>query len=206
MSNTSDINEVVKNLPENFYDILAYLVPGTILLLFPVFIFNQYDCFLSNAYKVMPSIFEKICLSLIALMIVYIFGQFITTFSWIVIYILLDFISSKHECKKWVSNRLGLEIRPSEKIFFSNTWVEDFIRIRAKQPAIGLELTKRYARLNLSRNNTFVALILIVLSFFSFQKVPFTVLIIFFFLSLADTYIRRFVFLDYIQKISKNLK
>lgn len=87
---------------------------------------------------------------------------------------------------------------------FDRDWTQDYISIRNKDSQIGLEVTKRYARYILSRNNVIVGIVLLFFAAFYSDK---TILLclIFTLLFLFDSYSRRCWFLSYLEKTSDKL-
>jgi hypothetical protein len=84
--------------------------------------------------------------------------------------------------------------------------MSDYTFIRHKDAALGIEISKRYARTIMSRNNALVALLLAITSVISQQWVGLTVSGIIFLLFLHETYGEQTFFSRYLQEMTKELR
>jgi hypothetical protein len=82
----------------------------------------------------------------------------------------------------------------------------DYTFIRHKDAALGLEISKRYARTIMSRNNALVALLLMITAIVSAQWVGLAVSGIFFLLFIHEAYGEQMFFSRYLQEMTKELR
>ncbi len=82
----------------------------------------------------------------------------------------------------------------------------DYRFIRHKDAALGLEISKRYARTIMSRNNALVALLLMMTCVVSQQWIGVTVSGILFLLFVHEAYGEQVFFSRYLQAITKELR
>jgi hypothetical protein len=197
------VKEISKSVPESFYDALAYLIPGTFLIICPIFISSAYKCFVLKYYNTSTVVFDKMIIVILVLFLSYVLGQVLTSISWILHGFVCGFFSKIFKINAW-TYKDHENWMPFIDENFDRDWTKDFGFIREKNSQIGLEVTKRYARYILARNNTVVGIIII---FFSlhFEKSIFLSLT-FMLLFLFDSYIRRCWFLSYVSQISDGLK
>ena len=202
MKMNESIKEISKTVPESFYDALAYLIPGTFLIICPFFIVPEYHVFVQKYYNASTIVFDKIIIVILVLFLSYVLGQVLTTLSWIILGIIMGYFSKLFKITCWTYKK-NENWTPFDNDF-DRDWTQDYISIRNKNPQIGLEVTKRYGRFILSRNNVIVGITLIFLSIYFSEK---TILLssIFTSLFLFDSYLRRCWLLSYIEKTNDKL-
>jgi hypothetical protein len=96
----------------------------------------------------------------------------------------------------------------NEKEFASSDieWMADYTFIRHTDAALGLEISKRYARTIMSRNNALVCLLLMATSLISRQWIGFMVSGILFLLFLHEAYGEQRFFSRYLKEMTKELR
>jgi hypothetical protein len=82
----------------------------------------------------------------------------------------------------------------------------DYTFIRHKDAALGLEISKRYARTIMSRNNALVALLLMITSLLSGQWIGLAASGILFLLFLHEAYGEQRFFSSYLKEMTKELR
>lgn len=85
------VKEISKAVPESFYDALAYLIPGTFLIICPIFIIPDYSDFVQRYYDPSTIVFDKILIVIFALFLSYVLGQVLTSLSWIILGIIFGY-------------------------------------------------------------------------------------------------------------------
>jgi hypothetical protein len=84
--------------------------------------------------------------------------------------------------------------------------MSDYTFIRHKDAALGLEISKRYARTIISRNNALVAVLLMITSLISRQWMGLLVTGIMFLLFLHEAYGEQVFFSRYLKVMTKELR
>jgi len=179
-------------IPDIFFDALAYLLPASLLFIGVMTIPSSLGGPLVSAYLNLGASFDRFIVVLLGIGILYITGQLLTHFSYDVILRPLRTLAS------WRKNK-----------DFSNSdieWMADYTFIRHKDAAMGLEISKRYARTIMSRNNALVAMLLMITSIVSQQWVGLTVSGILFVLFVHEAYGEQVFFSRYLQAITKELR
>lgn|SRR5215207_509823 len=179
-------------IPDIFFDALAYLLPASLLFIGVMTIPSSLGGPLVSAYLNLGASFDRFIVVLLGIGILYITGQLLTHFSYDVILRPLRTLAS------WRKNK-----------DFSNSdieWMADYTFIRHKDAALGLEISKRYARTIMSRNNALVAMLLMITSIVSQQWVGLTVSGILFVLFVHEAYGEQVFFSRYLQAITKELR
>ena len=144
------------------------------------------------AYLDLGASFDRFVVILLGMGILYIIGQLITHFSYDLILRPL--------------RKLALWRKDTEFAKSDIEWMADYTFIRHKDAALGLEISKRYARTIMSRNNALVALLLMIVSIISNQWVGLTVSGIFFLLFVHEVYGEQLFFSRYLVEITKELR
>jgi len=85
-------------------------------------------------------------------------------------------------------------------------WMADYAFIRHKDAALGMEISKRYARTIMSRNNALVALLLMITSIASAQWIGAIVTGVLFLLFVHEAYGEQSFFTRYLQEMTKELR
>jgi len=179
-------------IPDIFFDALAYLLPASLLFIGVMTIPSSLGGPLVSAYLNLGASFDRFIVVLLGIGILYITGQLLTHFSYDVILRPLRTLAS------WRKNK-----------DFSNSdieWMADYTFIRHKDAALGLEISKRYARTIMSRNNALVAMLLMITSIVSQQWVGLTASGILFVLFVHEAYGEQVFFSRYLQAITKELR
>jgi hypothetical protein len=179
-------------IPDIFFDALAYLLPASLLFLGVMIIPSSIGAPLVNAYLNLGASFDRFVVILFGIGLLYIIGQLLTHFSYDVILRPLEMFAAWQKEKDFVRSDLH--------------WMADYTFIRHKDGALGMEISKRYARTIMSRNNALVALLLVVTSLISRQWVGLTVSAILFFLFVHEAYGEQRFFSQYLQEMTKELR
>jgi len=144
MEINESIKEISKAVPESFYDALAYLIPGTFLIICPIFILPEYNNFVQNYYNASTIVFDKIIIVILVLFLSYVLGQVLTTLSWIILGIIMGYFSQLFKIKCWTYKK-NKNWTPFDNDF-DRDWTQDYISIRNKNQQKDLEETKRNGR------------------------------------------------------------
>ncbi len=173
-----ETKEIINIIPESFYDVLAYIVPGAYLLVDTSIVFNLFT--IAEIKSVTSTNISWIIILLSSLIILgglYYVGAILTTISYYLIQapcsILLEKILDK--------NRSDYQFDLFEKIP---------LKLKNVSSPVGAELIKRYARLNLIRNIGMVALISIILLVFKWNITHFLISISVLIINLISILIR----------------
>jgi hypothetical protein len=179
-------------IPDIFFDALAYLLPASLLFIGMMTIPSAIGASLVNAYLNLGASFDRLIVILLGVGILYVVGQMLTHFSYDVI--LRPLIKMADWRDKQGFARSDIE------------WMADYTFIRHKDAALGLEISKRYARTIMSRNNALVALLLVITSVISAQWIGLTVSGILFVLFLHEAYGEQMFFSRYLREMTKELR
>jgi hypothetical protein len=179
-------------IPDIFFDALAYVLPASLLFIGVMIIPSSIGAPLVNAYLNLGASFDRFIVILFGIGLLYIVGQLLTHFSYDVI------LSPLRKLADW----------KQEKDFSQSDidWMADYTFIRHKDAALGMEISKRYARTIMSRNNALVALLLMITSVLSRQWIGLAVSGILFVLFVHQTYGEQRFFARYLQEITKELR
>lgn len=150
-------SHVGKSFPESFYDAIAYVVSGTVgisgaLAVSPTL--REYV--LDNIYKGASGPLDISMLLFVVLCVIYLLGLQLTFLSYYVLSSIIGAFARLLRIRDWYYDE---EYRETGKGPWS-PWHKDFntlgqlewIQVRRLGPDIGLEVTKRFARLILARN------------------------------------------------------
>jgi hypothetical protein len=179
-------------IPDIFFDALAYLLPASLLFLGVMIIPSSIGAPLVNAYLNLGASFDRFVVILFGIGLLYIVGQMLTHFSYDVILRPLQRVADWRKDKDFARTDID--------------WMADYTFIRHKDGALGMEISKRYARTIMARNNALVALLLMVTSVISSQWVGLTVSGILFLLFLHEAYGEQRFFSRYLQEMTKELR
>jgi hypothetical protein len=179
-------------IPDIFFDALAYILPASLLFIGVMTIPSSVGSPLVNAYLNLGASFDRFIVVLFGIGLLYIVGQLLTHFSYDVILRPLRKLAEWRKVKEFA--RSDIE------------WMADYTFIRHKDAALGLEISKRYARTIMSRNNALVALLLMVTSLLSGQWVGLTVSGILFLLFVHEAYGEQMFFSRYLKEMTKELR
>lgn len=216
MSDVSDVaKEFTRELPEAFYDGLAYVVPGIVAIAGTLAVSKYAQNMLQIVYGKDSGSLERIILVLFGLCIAYQLGHLLTQLSLYVVYTVLGIFVRVMEkagvvaIESWYYRRRRKDPQtapwnPWQKDF-DRDWTEDFVWIRYNSPAIGLEITKRYAGLLLSRNDALVCLVLVLVAGIEGSREAIWFFGIFSILLMIGTLAYRCWFLTYLVKIRDGL-
>ncbi len=164
METKSIIEKVNIQIPEFFYDIIAYVLPGIILLIGYLIISNCLANLMYPFYSSINSSFDKFILFILAFFFAYLIGKLITDLSAYFILALLGMVAYAFKLESWCyscnSEQSNISLWFPWQKGFDRNWSSDFVYVRLIAPHIGLELTKRYAWLLQSRNTSFVCMII----------------------------------------------
>ena len=179
-------------IPDIFFDALAYLLPASLFFLGVMTIPSSIGSPLVNAYLNLGASFDRFVVILFGIGMLYILGQLLTHFSYDVI------LRPLQKLAEW----------RNEKVFAKSDieWMADYTYIRHKDAALGLEISKRYARTILSRNNALVAFLLLLTSLISRQWMWLTVSGALFLLFLHEAYGEQRFFSLYLKEMTRELR
>jgi hypothetical protein len=179
-------------IPDIFFDALAYLLPASLLFLGIMIIPSSVGAPLVNAYLNLGASFDRFVVILFGIGLFYIVGQLLTHFSYDVI------LRPLRKLAAW---------RQEEDFAHSDIdWMADYTFIRHKDAALGLEISKRYARTIMSRNNALVGVVLMLTSIFSQQWVGLAVSSVLFLLFAHEAYGEQRFFSRYLHEMTKELR
>jgi hypothetical protein len=179
-------------IPDIFFDALAYIMPASLLFIGVMIIPSSVGAPLVEAYLNLGASFDRFIVVLFGVGILYIVGQLLTHFSYDVILRPLNKVAAWRNDKNFT--RTDIE------------WMADYTFIRHTDAALGLEISKRYARTIMSRNNALVALLLMITSVISRQWIGLTASAILFLLFLHEAYGEQRFFSRYLQEMTKELR
>jgi hypothetical protein len=179
-------------IPDIFFDALAYLLPASLLFLGVMIIPSSIGAPLVNAYLNLGASFDRFNVILFGIGILYILGQLLTHFSYDVILRPLRRVADWRNEKDFAGSDID--------------WMADYTFIRHKDAALGIEISKRYARTIMSRNNALVALLLMITSILSRQWIGLTVSGILLLLFAHEAYGEQRFFSKYLQAMTKELR
>ena len=179
-------------IPDIFFDALAYILPASLLFIGVMTIPSSIGAPLVNAYLNLGASFDRFVVILFGIGILNIVGQLLTHYSYDVILRPLQRMAALRNRKEFVTSDID--------------WMADYTFIRHKDAVLGMEISKRYARTIMSRNNALVALLLMVISVLSRQWVGFTLTGILFLLFLHEAYGEQRFFSRYLQEMTKELR
>jgi hypothetical protein len=179
-------------IPDIFFDALAYLLPASLLFLGVMIIPSSIGAPLVNAYLNLGASFDRFVVILFGIGLFYIVGQLLTHFSYDVILRPLQTLAGWRKQKDFASSDID--------------WMADYTFIRHKDGALGMEISKRYARTIMARNNALVALLLMITSILSSQWVGLTICGILFLLFTHEAYGEQRFFSRYLQEMTKELR
>jgi hypothetical protein len=179
-------------IPDIFFDALAYLLPSSLLFLGMMIIPSSIGAPLVNAYLNLGASFDRFVVILFGIGLLYILGQLLTHFSYDVILRPLQKLAAWRDDKDFAKSDID--------------WMADYTFIRHKDAALGMEISKRYARTIMSRNNALVALVLMITSLISSQWIGLTISGVLFLLFMHETYGEQRFFSRYLQEMTKELR
>ncbi len=179
-------------IPDIFFDALAYILPASLLFIGVMIIPSSVGAPLIKAYLSLGASFDRFIVILMGVGILYIVGQLLTHFSYEVV------LRPLAKLAAWRHND-GFTRSDIE-------WMADYAFIRHKDDALGLEISKRYARTIMSRNNALVGLLLMVTSLISSQWIGLLASGILFFLFVHEAYGEQMFFTRYLQEMTKELR
>ena len=189
MQNTPSLLQLI---PDIFFDALAYILPASLLFIGVMTIPSSIGTPLVNAYLSLGASFDRFIVVLFGIGILYILGQLITHFSYNVILRPLRKLASLRKDEAFTRSDID--------------WMADYTFIRHKDAALGLEISKRYARTIMSRNNALVALLLAITSLISVQWIGLIICGVLFLLFLHEAYGQQVFFSRYLQEMTKELR
>lgn len=179
-------------IPDIFFDALAYLLPASLLFLGVMIIPSSVGAPLVNAYLNLGASFDRFVVILFGIGLLYIVGQLLTHFSYDVILRPLQRLADWRKEKDFARSDID--------------WMADYTFIRHKDAALGLEISKRYARTIMSRNNALVGLVLMITSVLSQQWIGLAVSGGLFLLFAHEAYGEQRFFSRYLQVMRKELR
>jgi hypothetical protein len=179
-------------IPDIFFDALAYIMPASLLFIGVMIIPSSVGAPLVEAYLNLGASFDRFIVVLFGVGLLYIIGQLLTHFSYDVILRPLNKVADWRKDKNFT--RSDIE------------WMADYTFIRHKDVALGLEISKRYARTIMSRNNALVGLLLMVTSIISSQWIGFLISGVLFLLFVHEAYGEQRFFARYLQEMTRELR
>ena len=179
-------------IPDIFFDALAYLLPASLFFIGVMIIPSSAGRPLVEAYLSLGASFDRFVVILFAVGILYILGQLLTHFSYDVVLRPLRKLAGWRNQDEFARSDID--------------WMSDYTFIRHKDAALGLEISKRYARTIMSRNNALVALLLMITSITSNQMAGLTISGILFLLFLHEAYGEQVFFSRYLQEVTRELR
>jgi hypothetical protein len=179
-------------IPDIFFDALAYILPSSLLFIGVMIIPSSIGSPLVKAYLNLGASFDRFIVVLFGIGILYIIGQLLTHFSYDLILLPLRKLAAWRKDKEFVKTDIE--------------WMADYTFIRHKDAALGLEISKRYARTIMSRNNALVGLLLMLTSLLSGQRIGLTISGILFLLFLHEAYGEQRFFSRYLQEMTRELR
>lgn len=179
-------------IPDIFFDALAYIMPASLLFIGVMIIPSSVGAPLVEAYLNLGASFDRFIVVLFGVGLLYIIGQLLTHFSYDVILRPLNKVADWRKDKNFT--RSDIE------------WMADYTFIRHKDAALGLEISKRYARTIMSRNNALVGLLLMVTSIISSQWIGFLISGVLFLLFVHEAYGEQRFFSRYLQEMTRELR
>ncbi len=183
---------LLQMIPDLFFDAFAYILPASYLFLGVMIIPSFIGKPLLDAYLNLGAVFDRVIVILLGLGLLYIVGQLLTHYSYNMI------LAPLRKLAEWrnVTDFAKSDIE----------WMADYTFIRHKDATLGSDISKRYARIIMSRNNALVSLLLMITSILSAQWIALTVSTILFFLFLHETYGEQMFFSHYLRKVTGELR
>ena len=179
-------------IPDIFFDALAYLLPASLFFIGIMIIPSSVGRPLVDAYLSLGASFDRFVVVLFAIGILYILGQLLTHFSYDVVLRPLHRLAGRRNQDEFARSDID--------------WMSDYTFIRHKDATLGLEISKRYARTIMSRNNALVALLLMITSLISHQWMGLLVTGIMFLLFLHEACGEQVFFSRYLKVMTKELR
>jgi hypothetical protein len=179
-------------IPDIFFDALAYILPASLLFIGVMTISSSIGGRLVKAYLDLGASFDRFIVVLFGLGIFYIIGQLLTHFSYDLILVPLRKLAVWRNNDHFTKSDID--------------WMADYTFVRHKDATLGLEISKRYARTIMTRNNALVAILLIVISIVSLQWIALIASGILFLLFLHEAYGEQVFFSRYLQEVTKELR
>ena len=179
-------------IPDIFFDALAYLLPASLFFIGIMIIPSSVGRPLVEAYLGLGASFDRFVVVLFAIGVLYILGQLPTHFSYDVVLRPLRRLAGRRNQDEFARSDID--------------WMSDYTFIRHKDATLGLEISKRYARTIMSRNNALVALLLMITSLISRQWMGLLVTGIMFLLFLHEAYGQQVFFSRYLKVMTKELR
>lgn len=179
-------------IPDIFFDALAYLLPASLLFIGVMIIPSSIGAPLVRAYLNLGASFDRFVVVLFGIGLLYIVGQMLTHFSYDLILRPLRRLADWRNVNEFARSDID--------------WMADYTFIRHKDAALGIEISKRYARTIMSRNNALVALLLVVISILSRQWIGLTASAILFVLFVHEAYGEQLFFSRYLREMTKELR
>ena len=179
-------------IPDIFFDALAYLLPASLFFIGIMIIPSSVGRPLVEAYLGLGASFDRFVVVLFAIGVLYILGQLLTHFSYDVVLRPLRRLAGRRNQDEFARSDID--------------WMSDYTFIRHKDATLGLEISKRYARTIMSRNNALVALLLMITSLISRQWMGLLVTGIMFLLFLHEAYGQQVFFSRYLKVMTKELR
>ena len=179
-------------IPDIFFDALAYLLPASLLFIGVMIIPSSVGGPLVEAYLNLGASFDRFIVVLLGIGMFYITGQLLTHFSYDLVLRPLRNLAARRGTKEFARSDID--------------WMADYTFIRHKDAALGLEISKRYARTIMSRNNALVALLLMLISILSRQWVWLTACGILFALFVHEAYGEQVFFSRYLREMTRELR
>jgi len=179
-------------IPDIFFDALAYMLPASLLFIGVMTLTPSLGSPLVRAYLALGASFDRFIVVLLGVGLFYIIGQLLTHFSYQLILRPLRNFASWRQNKEFTESDIE--------------WMADYTFIRHKDAALGLEISKRYARTIMSRNDALVALLLMVTSVVGRQWIGLIVSGVLLILFVQEAYGEQVFFSRYLQAITKELR
>lgn len=181
-------------IPDLFFDVLAYILPASLLAVgvMAIPVPSSVASPLLEAYMNVGVWFDRFIIILFGIGVLYIIGQLLTHISEQLIMLPLRQLASLRHVGDFTKSDIE--------------WMPEYTFIRHTDATLGMEISKRYARTIMSRNNALVALILMILSTFSYQWPELIISGFLFSLFLHEAYSAQIFFARYLREMTKELK
>ena len=203
-------SHVGKSFPESFYDAIAYVISGTVGIAGALAVSLTLREYVLGIYKEASGTLEKSTLLFVSLCIIYLLGLQLTFLSYYVLSSIIGAFARLFRIRGWYYDEKFRETgkgpwSPFQKGFDSLGQFE-WIQVRRLGPDIGLEVTKRFARLILARNASMVCFGVAILAVIEGTEAGAWFFGILGFLLALESLARRCWFHSYLRSVMKVLK
>lgn len=195
-----EVDNLAKLIPDVFYDILAYIVPASVMCVGIILIVDFIGTPIKNFYSNITDAVDKIFIALFVLGLLYIVGQLITVCSYWPVFGILGAFSRLTKRTAWIYGsgktwQVGDKTRNADQAY-----------VAERNSDLRLEVMKRYTRMIMARNNTLVFLILAALALLMVNYSVAIICFMLFVLLLFEAYTRRVWFNNFLFAASTELR